>query len=103
MNVSLGSMTDSARRGGRALFVAAALGSLTIVAGCATGSNSAGVYGSSQAQREQVVRYGTVESVRRVTIDRGKTGVGTAGGAIIGGGAGNSIGGGRGQVITSVL
>ncbi len=74
-----------------------------LVAGCATGSNSASVYGSGQAQREQVVRYGTITSIAPVTIDRGQTGVGTAGGAVIGGVAGSSIGGGRGQIISSVL
>lgn len=74
-----------------------------LLAGCATGSNSAGVYGSSQAQREQVVRFATITSMTPVTIDRGQTGVGTAGGAVIGGVAGSSIGGGRGQVISSVL
>jgi len=88
---------------GRAMAVAAALSALALLAGCATGSNSASVYDRSQAQREQVVRLGTVESVREVTIDRGQTGVGTAGGAIVGGVAGSTIGGGRGQIIASVL
>ncbi|MDX3904918.1 MAG: glycine zipper 2TM domain-containing protein [Pigmentiphaga sp.] len=83
--------------------VAAALSALALLGGCATGSNSASVYERNQAQREQVVRFGTVEGVRQVTIDRGQTGVGTAGGAIVGGVAGSSIGGGRGQIISSVL
>ncbi len=102
MSTFFGSFAGTARSG-RVVFLAATLSALTVLAGCATGSNSASVYGSSQAQREQVVRYGTVESVRQVSIDRGQTGVGTAGGAVIGGVAGSSIGGGRGQIITSVL
>lgn len=98
----LSSVPQTAGRG-RAMAMAAALSALALLAGCATGSNSASVYDRNQAQREQVVRLGTVESVREVTIDRGQTGVGTAGGAIVGGVAGSTIGGGRGQIIASVL
>ncbi|GAA4329949.1 glycine zipper 2TM domain-containing protein [Pigmentiphaga soli] len=103
MNASSGSILGAARCGSRSIVAAALVASMAVLAGCAGGSNSASVYGAGQAQREQVVRYGVVESVRPVTIDRGQTGVGTAGGAIVGGVAGNSIGGGRGQIITSVL
>jgi len=102
MNPSTSSLSQATGRG-RALAAAAALSALALLAGCATGSNSASVYDRNQAQREQVVRMGKVESVRRVTIDRGQTGVGTAGGAIVGGVAGSTIGGGRGQIISSVL
>ncbi|VCU69502.1 Outer membrane lipoprotein pcp precursor [Pigmentiphaga humi] len=102
MNRSISSRPEAPGRG-RTAALAAALTAVALLAGCASGSNSASVYKSNQAQREQVVRFGTVEGVRQVSIDRGQTGVGTAGGAIVGGVAGSGIGGGRGQIITSVL
>ena len=63
---------------GAATLLVAALG----LQGCAMGTNSNSAYSSGQAQREQTVRFGTVDSVRNVVIDREQTGVGTiAGGA----------------------
>jgi len=71
--------------------------------GCATRSSSGAVYSSDQTQREQVVRMGTVESVRAVTIEREKTGVGAATGTIVGGVAGSNVGGGKGAVVGTVI
>jgi outer membrane lipoprotein SlyB len=73
------------------------------VAGCATQSNSSGVYSSYQTQREQVVRMGVVESVRQVTIQRPDSGVGTLGGAAVGGVAGSAVGAGRGSVVGAIV
>lgn len=87
----------------RLLIGAASLSVVTVLTGCATGSNSGSVYDRSQVQREQIVRYGTIESVRRVAIERQQSGVGTIGGAAVGGVAASSIGGGRGSVIASIL
>lgn len=92
----------------RLMTMAASLTLVASLAGCAAGggtsaSQSGAVYDRNSTQREQIVRYGTIEGVRPVTIDRGQSGVGTAGGAIVGGVAGSSIGGGRGSIITSVL
>lgn len=81
-----------------------AISALAIAAsGCATQSSSPDVYRSSDTQREQTVRMATVESVRKVTIQRDSQGVGTVGGAVVGGLAGSTIGGGRGQDIATVL
>lgn len=81
-----------------------AVGTMAVIAsGCATRSSSPDVYRSSDTQREQTVRMATVESVRKVTIQRDSANVGTVGGAVVGGLAGGAIGGGRGQDIATVL
>ncbi|MFS8978518.1 outer membrane lipoprotein [Cupriavidus necator] len=82
----------------------AVLSIATLVAGCATQSNSNSVYGTGQAQHEQTVRYGVVEGVREVTIQGGQTGAGTLAGSAIGGiAAGSTIGGGNGAVAAGIL
>ena len=81
--------------------LAAALAAVAL-AGCATQPRSASVYKAGEAQREQIVRMATVESVREVQLDRGQTGVGTGAGAVIGGVAGSGIGQGRGSVVGAV-
>ena len=73
------------------------------MAGCATPSSSGAVYNASQAQREQIVRFGIVESVRQVTIQRPENGVGTLAGAGVGGVAGSAIGGGRGSIVGAIV
>lgn len=73
------------------------------LAGCAGGSSSSSVYTRGQAQREQSVRLGVVDSVRDITIDAGQTGVGTIAGAAVGGIAGSNIGGGSGQIVGAIL
>ena len=84
------------------LLVIAALGSLE--AGSAVTPNSASVYNTRQAQGEQTVRMGVVESIRNVTIDKGSTGVGTLGGAALGGiAAGSNIGGGNGALAAGIV
>ncbi|WP_247422470.1 hypothetical protein [Ralstonia pseudosolanacearum] len=92
-------MNTTLRIGAAALLLAA-LG----LQGCATGSNSNSAYTSYQAQREQTVRFCTVESVRNVVIDREQTGVGTlAGGAVGGIGSAAAIGRGNGSVAAGIL
>lgn len=59
-------------------------------------------YRGYQVMGEQQVRFGVVESVRDVNINPGSSGVGTAGGAILGGIAGSNVGGGTGQVAGAV-
>ncbi|NUU00795.1 glycine zipper 2TM domain-containing protein [Herbaspirillum robiniae] len=84
------------------LFLIAALGAM--VAGCAVTPNSASVYNTRQAQGEQTVRMGVVESIRNVTIDKGSSGVGTLGGAALGGiAAGSNIGGGNGALAAGIV
>lgn len=73
----------------------------TLVA-CAS-SNSGGAYSRDQTRQVQIVKMGTVESVRTVRIEGTRSPVGTATGAVVGGVAGSTIGGGRGQTIATVL
>ena len=85
----------------RRVAVAAAL--VLAVTGCATQSNSSSVYGAGQVQREQIVRFGTLESVRQVAIQRPESGVGTLAGAGLGGVAGSAVGGGRGSIVGAIV
>src|SRR5688572_15993189 len=75
---------------------------LALLAGCMT-RESANVYGRHEAGREQTVRYGTVDAVRKVTIEGSQTGVGGAAGGIGGAIAGGSVGQGRGSAVAGVL
>jgi outer membrane lipoprotein SlyB len=59
-------------------------------------------YRGYQVMGEQSVRFGVVDSVRPVNISPRDTGVGTAGGAVLGGIAGSNVGGGSGQVAGAV-
>lgn len=73
--------------------------------GCAYNSSSADVYTSGQAQREQSVRMGTVESVRgvRISANNGQpSGVGAVGGGALGAVAGSAIGGGKGSILAAI-
>lgn len=86
------------------LIPVAAIAALISISGCAVPSNSASVYRSSQAQGEQIIRTGVVESVRNVTIDKGD-GSNTAGtlvGGALGGIAGSKIGKGRGAAAAAI-
>ena len=80
---------------------AAALGVAFLLGGCAYHAGSAD-YGGYQVRGEQSVRFGVVESVRPVKINPGPTGVGTAGGAMLGTIAGSQVGGGSGQVAGAI-
>jgi len=79
-----------------------ALAAAATLAGCAT-SKSGDVYSRGEALREQRVRLATVESVRPVTIQGTRSGIGAASGAIVGGVAGSGVGQGRGSTIAGVL
>lgn len=88
----------------RTVFLGVSVLAATLFAtGCATQSSSAGVYRSGDTQREQTLRWATVESVRKVAIQRDSKGIGMIGGAVVGGIAGSSVGGGKGQDIATVL
>lgn len=93
----------SVLRAGRGMAIAAVVASAAILAGCAHDTASSSVYSYGQAQREQVVRLGTVQSVRPVTIQHDRTsGAGVVAGGALGGVAGSGIGGGRGQVLAAI-
>lgn len=66
-------------------------------------SDSGRVYNSRQTQSEQIIRFGVVESVRQVTIQRDSTGVGTVAGAAVGALAGSNVGGGKGSAVAGIL
>jgi outer membrane lipoprotein SlyB len=80
-----------------------ALAGAGILAGCATPPESGSVYNSYQTMNEQVVRMGTVESIRNVTIASPESGVGTLSGAALGGLGGSQIGGGKGSIATGII
>ena len=82
------------------MITAAALCAL-LLGGCAYNAGSRD-YRGYQVMGEQSVRFGVVESVRDVNIAPHETGVGTAGGAVLGGLAGSQVGGGTGQVAGAV-
>ena len=76
------------------------LGSAALLSGCAKPTASANVYTYGQAQRDQVVRNGTVINVRPITIQNDHTsGVGAVAGGAVGGVAASSIGGGTGRTL----
>lgn len=87
----------------RALTMAAAVTTLAVLAGCANPNASSQVYTYGETQREQIVRSGTVTSVRPITIQQDKTsGAGLLAGGALGGVAGNAVGGGSGRALATV-
>ena len=83
--------------------IAGVIAASALIAGCAS-TSSGSVYSGGQARQEQTVRMGVVESVRQVTIEGSKSGVGTIAGGAIGGVAGSNIGGGnRGSAVGTIL
>src|SRR5205814_10359693 len=72
------------------------------LAGCAT-HESANVYDKHEAGREQVVRFATVDSVRKVTIQGGQSGLGGAAGGVVGGVAGSGVGHGKESAVATGL
>jgi outer membrane lipoprotein SlyB len=88
------------------LIVATLIAGSLAMSGCASNSSSPNVYTASQAQREQTVRMGTIDSVRAVRISSNNgqpSGLGAVGGGALGALAGSSIGGGRGSVATGII
>jgi outer membrane lipoprotein SlyB len=75
---------------------------LAALAGC-TASKSGDVYQRDEALREQSVRRGTVESVRPVTLQGTRSGVGAVAGGAVGGIAGSSVGEGKTSAVAGVL
>lgn len=55
-------------------------------------------YRGYETRGAQEVRFGIVEAVREVRIQPGESGVGAAGGAMLGSIAGSHVGGGNGQI-----
>jgi outer membrane lipoprotein SlyB len=84
------------------LALAAAVVASVFATGCAN-TSSGNVYSDTQTRGEQTVRMGVVESVRQVTIEGSRSGVGAVAGGVVGGVAGSNIGSGSGSTIASVL
>lgn len=90
-------------RRARLLAVGAVMTTAAVLAGCANPSASSGVYSYGQAQREQIVRAGTITGVRPIVIQNEQSsGAGVLAGGALGGVAGNAIGGGSGRAIATV-
>lgn len=85
------------------LVLLVAASSVLALSGCVVAPTSGSVYRPSQTQNEMQVRFGTVESVREVTIQHGQSGVGTMTGAALGGLAGSNMGNGRGNIAGAVV
>ena len=83
------------------LIVVAAVAA-SALAGCAGGLGS-GDYERAEARRVYEVKMGRVESVRPVTLEGTKSGVGAVSGAVVGGIAGSEIGGGKGSAVGAVV
>lgn len=97
------SLSFAGLRKSRILAALALAGSLVMLAGCANDTASSSVYSYGEAQREQVVRTGTVESVRPVIIQQGQSsGAGMLAGGALGGVVGSTIGRGSGNVLATV-
>lgn len=87
----------------RGMAVVAVAATLAVLAGCSTQRASSSVYTYGQAQREQIVRNGTVQKVRPITLQSDdSTAVGTLAGGALGGVVGNTVGGGSGRTIATV-
>jgi outer membrane lipoprotein SlyB len=85
------------------ILFAGAIASVLSLSACVSTANSGSVYRSYQTQNEMSVRLGVVDSVREVTIDKGRSGVGTLTGAALGGIAGSGLGGGRGATASGIV
>lgn len=76
--------------------------STVMLSGCP--SNLKGdVYSREDARAPQIVRKGTIESLRPVQLEGTKTPVGAGAGAVVGGIAGSSVGGGKGSMVAAVI
>ncbi|MET1080937.1 MAG: glycine zipper 2TM domain-containing protein, partial [Pseudomonas sp.] len=75
---------------------------LLALAGCQS-SLTGDSYSREEARAVQIVRLGTIESLRPVKIEGTKTPIGAGAGAVIGGVAGSTVGGGRGSAVAAVI
>lgn len=73
-----------------------------VLGGCAS-SLTGDTYSRGEARTVQVVRMGTIESLRPVQIEGTKTPIGSGAGAVVGGIAGSGVGGGRGSAVAAVI
>ena len=86
----------------KVVFAATALTLAALLAGCAGPPQSGREYSYYQAQGEQSVRMGVVESVRDVAIVNPDSGTGTVAGAALGGIGGSALGNGNGSAALAI-
>lgn len=75
--------------------------SALMLSACASQSGSS--YERSQTRGEQSIRLGVVESVRKVSIEGTKSGVGAVAGAAVCGLGASNVGGGKGSTVGAVV
>jgi len=73
-----------------------------LMTGCAS-SLQGDVYSRDEARRPQIVRMGTIESLRPVQIEGTKTKIGAGAGAVVGGIAGSGVGSGKSSKVAAVI
>jgi len=78
------------------------LAATLMLGGCASGLQG-DTYTREEARKPQIVRMGTIESLRPVKIEGTKTPIGSGAGAVVGGIAGSNVGGGKGQMVAAVI
>lgn len=84
------------------VLLAALIASTALMSGCLS-SLKGDTYSRDDARTPQVVRLGTIETLRPVKIEGSKTPVGAGAGAVVGGVAGSSVGGGKGSIVAAVI
>jgi outer membrane lipoprotein SlyB len=85
------------------ILLATLIASTALTMGGCTSSLQGDTYSRDDARTPQVVRMGTIETLRPVKIEGSKTPVGAGAGAVVGGVAGSTVGGGRGSVVAAVI
>jgi outer membrane lipoprotein SlyB len=73
-----------------------------LLTGCFS-RESANVYNKGEAGREQTVRMATVDSIRKVTLEGSRSGIGMGAGGAVGGISGSTVGQGKGSSLAAVL
>ena len=84
------------------VLLATLIASTALMGGCVS-SLQGDTYSREDARTPQVVRTGTIETLRPVKIEGSKTPIGAGAGAVVGGVAGSSVGGGKGSVVAAVI
>lgn len=85
------------------ILLAALISSTAFTLGGCASSLKGDVYSREDARTPQVVRMGTIESLRPVQLEGTKTPIGAGAGAVVGGIAGSTVGGGRGSMVAAVI
>lgn len=85
------------------IILAALMAISTVSLGGCASSKQGDVYSRDDARTPQIVRTGTIESLRPVQLEGTKTPIGAGAGAVVGGIAGSTVGGGRGSMVAAVI